>query len=130
MWFWWFMFVCNLLIPVILIIFGRSMWKTSPKDINSLYGYRTKRSMKNMDTWKFAHECCGELWWKMGWIILIASIVVQIPFYHSNEDIVGILGLVLCTLQTIAIFVSIYFTEKALKRTFNDDGIRREVESY
>lgn len=28
-----------------------------PKNINGLIGYRTSRSMRNMDTWNFAHEC-------------------------------------------------------------------------
>ncbi|MDO4554333.1 MAG: SdpI family protein, partial [Lachnospiraceae bacterium] len=27
--------------------------------MNGLKGYRTSRSMKNMDTWKFAHEYSG-----------------------------------------------------------------------
>lgn len=62
MWFWWFMFCCNLLIPAIFIFAGRMMWKHYPKEINDILGYRTKRSMKNIDTWKFAHEYCGRLW--------------------------------------------------------------------
>lgn len=59
MWFWWFMFVCNLLIPILMIVCGRMMWKYPPKEINRGWGYRTKRSMKNIDTWKFAHDYCG-----------------------------------------------------------------------
>lgn len=26
MWFWWFIFVCDLLIPIIMIIVGNMMW--------------------------------------------------------------------------------------------------------
>ncbi|MBO5057040.1 MAG: SdpI family protein [Lachnospiraceae bacterium] len=62
MWFWWFMFVCDLLIPVFMIICGRMMWKNSPKSINGIIGYRTTRSMQNKDTWRFAHDYCGRLW--------------------------------------------------------------------
>ena len=51
MWFWWFMFICDLIIPVVMVIGGRMMWKHCPKHINGMSGYRTTRSMKNMDTW-------------------------------------------------------------------------------
>ena len=78
--------------------------------------------MKNMDTWKFAHEYCGKLWWKLGWIMLIPTIIAQLPFYHSNEDIVGTVGAIICSIQIVVLFMSIYPTEVALKRTFNDDG--------
>ena len=53
MWFWWFMFCCDILIPVTMIACGWMMWKYCPKNINGLVGYRTSRSMRNMDTWKF-----------------------------------------------------------------------------
>lgn len=125
MWFWWFMFVSNMLMPVILLIGGRMMWKHCPKEINSVIGYRTKRSMKNMDTWKFAHEYCGKLWWRMGLLLLFPSILVQLPFVHSSEEIIGTVGIVICTVQVILLVASIFPTERALKRTFTDDGIRR-----
>ena len=125
MWFWWFMFVCNLLIPIILIIAGRMMWKHCPQKINAVYGYRTRRSMKNMDTWKFAHDYCGKLWWKIGWLSLIPSVVIQVPFFNSNEDVIGIMGTIICILQLIILIASIFPTEAALKRNFNNDGTRK-----
>lgn len=125
MWFWWFMFICNLMIPLLMIFLGRWMWKHSPQSINWVLGYRSKRSMRNMDTWKFAHEYCGKLWWKLGWITLIPTIAIQIPFFHNNEDVVGIVGGIICTIHTILLIVSIFPTEAALKKTFHEDGTRR-----
>ena len=98
-----------------MLIAGRMMWKHCPKKINSVYGYRTRRSMKNMDTWKFAHNYCGRLWYKIGCIMLLLSALVQIPFFHSSEDVIGIVGIVLCTIQVVALIVSIFPTEAALK---------------
>ena len=49
------MFLCNLLVPLVMLIGGYYMCKRPPEDINSAMGYRTKRSKKNKDTWKFAH---------------------------------------------------------------------------
>lgn len=125
MWFWWFMFGCNLLVPLLQIFAGRMMWKHCPQSINFVYGYRTSRSMKNMDTWQFAHDYCGRLWWKIGWIILVPTILVQLPFLHSTEDTIGIIGAVICTVQVVVLIASIFPTEAALKKTFLDDGTRR-----
>lgn len=125
MWFSIFMFVCNLLIPVLMIVAGRVMWKNPPKNINGVYGYRTTMSMKNMDTWKFAHEHSGKLWWKAGWIMLIPTILVQLPFMKSNEDIVGTVGAILCTIQCVVLIATIFPTEKALKANFDKSGNRK-----
>lgn len=123
--FWWYMLICDLIIPLVMIISGRMMWKHCPKRINRTVGYRTVRSMKNMDTWKFAHDYCGKLWWKTGWLMIIPSVLLHLPLYHSDENTIGIAGGSLVTVQCIILIVSIYPTEKALKKYFNDDGTRR-----
>lgn len=101
------------------------MWKHYPKDINGLIGYRTSRSMKSKEAWKFAHEYCGKLWWGIGWIMLIPSIIIHIPFYRATYDTIGLVGGILITSQIIILIGSVFPTEKALKRTFTDNGIKR-----
>ena len=101
------------------------MWKRPPQEINSLIGYRTSRSKKNMDTWIFAHYYSGKLWWRIGWIILVPSIIIHLPFYGASDDSIGIVGLILTFIQIAILIGSIYLTEKALKRTFTEEGIRR-----
>lgn len=125
MWFWWFVLICDLLVPLTMIIGGYFMWKHAPKKINGLMGYRTSRSMKNMNTWKFAHEYCGRLWLKIGCVILLPSAAVHIPVYGASDDTIGLGGGVLITIQVIILIVSIFPTEIALKKTFNDDGSYR-----
>ena len=125
MWLWWFWLICDLFIPLVMIVVGRMTWKHCPKNINSLIGYRTTRSMKNMDTWKFAHEYCGKLWWKLGWLIMILTALMYIPLYQSNDNIIEIAGVVLMTIQCTVLIISIYPTEKALKEHFTDDGTRK-----
>lgn len=97
--FWWFMLLCDLLIPIVMVVGGRMMWKHCPKHINGMLGYRTTRSRKNMDTWKFAHDYCGKLWWKIGWLMIIPSALVHIPLYHSDENTIGVAGGILVTIQ-------------------------------
>lgn len=125
MWFWWFMFVCDLLIPILMIISGRIMWKHPPQKINGILGYRTTRSMKNKDTWEFAHNCCGKLWWKTGFMLLIPSVLIHFPFYNRTETEIGIIGSILCPIQCVVMIIPIFLTEQALKRTFTNEGIQK-----
>ncbi|MBQ7337450.1 MAG: SdpI family protein [Clostridia bacterium] len=124
--FWWLMLGTDVIVPVVMIIAGRMMWKRCPRQINSLYGYRTERSMKNMETWKFAHEHSGRLWWRIGWVMLVCSIALLLPFVRSGEVIVTIVGLLVCTAQVIGLIVSVIPTEAALKKKFDEDGNPRE----
>ena len=62
MWMFITMSICNLLIPLIMLLGGYLMYKKPPKEINNVVGYRTKMSKKNKDTWEFAHNYCGRLW--------------------------------------------------------------------
>ena len=123
--FWVFMLICNLIIPLIMVIAGGLMWKRCPKEINRIIGYRTKRSMKNDDTWKFAHSFCGKLWWIIGLIIVVPSGAVMIPFFNSTYEVIGIASVIVVMIQVLALVVSFIPTEIALKRAFNDDGSRR-----
>ena len=119
------LFICNLLVPLLMIIFGRIMYKHAPKSINGVYGYRTSMSMKNEDTWKFAHDYCGRLWYKIGLIMLIPSVLVQLPFVKSSTDTIGIMTVVLETVQICVMIASIFPTEKALRKTFDKYGNRK-----
>ena len=38
--FLWFMLICDLIVPIVMIIAGRMMWKHCPKSINGIVGYR------------------------------------------------------------------------------------------
>ena len=71
--FWVFMLIMNLIIPFTMIGFGNYYVKQAPKEINYISGYRTKMSMKNEDTWKFAHNYCGKLWRIIGCMLLMPS---------------------------------------------------------
>ena len=125
MWFWWYIFISDLLVPVIMVLGGWFMEKHCPGKINSLLGYRTRRSMTNHDTWEFAHRHCGKLWKRVGLILLVATILTHLPFYGSGEDAIGTLSLVVLGIQLAVLTVSIFPTESALKKTFREDGSRK-----
>ncbi len=94
--FWCFMLAMDLIIPLSMIFLGKYFSKRAPKEINMLFGYRTARSMKNQDTWQFAHRYFGKLWYKMGLWLLILSVAAMLPGLGKDKDAVGTLGGILC----------------------------------
>ncbi len=124
MWFWAFMLVVDLLIPLTMICFGLRFEKNPPKEINAAFGYRTTMSRKNKETWKFAHEYIGKLWKVCGWLILLISAIVI--FFALGKDIIGvsIIGGVICVIQIVIMLCTMIPTEIALKKHFDKNGNR------
>lgn len=119
--FWAFLTISNLMIPVLMIVFGRVFIKNPPKTINGIYGYRTSRSRKNQDTWNFAHLYCGKLWWKTGWVMLPLSIIGMVPAVNKGDDTVGRVSGVIVMAECMILFMTIFFVEKALKKKLDTD---------
>jgi len=122
--FWIFMLLMTLLIPISMIGFGYYFSKKAPKEINNVLGYRTSRSMKNKETWQFAHNYFGKLWFKLGLIVLIASIIIMLIQLGQTDDMISLIGSILCMLQIIFLLYPIIPTERALKNTFDEKGQR------
>ncbi len=120
--FWVFMFCCDLLTPALMILSGRWMWKHPPKEVNSLVGYRTRRSMQNEDTWRFANEYAGKLFWKLGIWMLIPSVLLPLVTLGKDESTIADFGVVLLMIQCAIMVAAIFPTEWALKRTFDEEG--------
>lgn len=120
-----FMLIMDLLIPIIMIAFGKYFIKTAPKEINYIFGYRTAMSMKNKDTWEFAHKYIGKLWYIIGLILLPLSIIPLLFVIGKNEDVIGTVGCIITFVQLIPLIGTIFPTERALKRNFDDDGNKR-----
>ena len=123
--FWIFLFIMNLLIPATMIGFGKSFQSHPPKEINSVYGYRTTMSMKNRDTWEFAHRCCGKMWWKIGWGLLAFTVVFMLIIIGKDDDTVSVYAGAITAVQMFFLLLPVYFTEKALKKEFDKDGKKR-----
>ena len=123
--FWIFMLIMDLLIPVTMIGFGSYFMKKAPKEINSVFGYRTSMSMKNKDTWEFAHKYCGKVWYASGIAMLSITVIFMFLVIGKNEECVGRIGGIICGVQLIPLIGSIFPTEVALKKNFDKNGKRR-----
>ena len=123
--FYIYMLLTSLLIPVIMLVFGWIFHRQAPKKINVWYGYRSARSMKNEDTWVFAHQHIGRTWMLVGAVLLVISVIPMIAVYGKDDDTVSVVSLVLLFVQMLPMIMSLIPTERALKKTFDENGIRK-----
>ena len=126
--FWIFMLVMNLLTPLVMIIYGRVFEKKPPKIARSkfAFGYRTVMSMKNEETWEYAHRFFGKLWFRFGIAVGLISIIVLFFFIGKDKDTVGFAGMIICYVQLVAMLLPVIPTELALRRRFDKYGNRRD----
>lgn len=125
--FWIFMLVTSLIIPFTMIGFGKLFTVKAPADINDLFGYRTAMSMKNRDTWEFAHKYCGKLWFRFGAVMLPFSVFPFLCVFGKDIDITGYVGGAVMGVQLVCLILPVFFTEAALKKSFDRNGRRRMI---
>ena len=97
------------------------IWEKTPKEINSIYGYRTKRSTRNIDTWNYANKLCGKIMFVMG-IITIPTIIVEAYYYGKELEAVSISVNIIVGIQLILMLSMIPFVEYSLNKNFDSDG--------
>ena len=120
--FWLFMLCADLLVPAVMIGFGRMFLKNPPRNINASFGYRTAMSMKNQDTWDFAHQYCGRLWYRCGLVMLPLSVVPLLFVLSRDIGVIGNRGLIVAGVQLAVMLGTVFPVERALKRTFDERG--------
>ena len=82
-----------------------------PKKINSLYGYRTPLSMKNIDNWHFAQRLSAQLLIIGGLVLLLTGIIGLL--LNLDEAPINMIGFVMMIIVVIVLFVK---TESAIKK--------------
>lgn len=123
--FWIFMTCCTLLIPVLMVCAGAALRRGKFSTINPVSGYRTRRSMKNQQTWDYAHRECGLLWRRWGSTMLVLTVIAMLLFMGEDTDHIGVVGSVITVLQMIPLFLSIAIVEKKLREKFDENGLPR-----
>lgn len=121
MFFYYFMLICSIFIPILMHIIGIILSKKPPKWINDYYGYRTKRSKMNQKTWDFAQVYIGKIWSRLSLILLLISIVPFIYLTDSKEDTLAVVGFILMMIQVVIMSLTIVPVEKALKKLIDED---------
>lgn len=123
------MMVALFLVPLVMVICGMSYTKRGPKRINKVQGYRTKMSMKNRETWDFAHKYLGDLWFKLGTPLLAVTSVMSLIVFRQSDEKIMFWCTVIVLIHVVVMVIPVYFTEKALKANFDENGKWRSKEA-
>ncbi|MEN1937363.1 SdpI family protein [Paenibacillus sp. 102] len=99
----------SILIGIIFILAALILRKNPPTDINAVYGYRTKRSMKNKDLWNAGNRYSAEVMKQNGVFMILVGSAIGLLFKYTHTTI-AILSLMIILI--IHMFVKV---EKKLK---------------
>lgn len=125
--YWLCMLVIVLIIPVLIMVFGQHFCKEgAPKNINTVFGYRTQRSIKTWESWSYAHNQLGKIWKLTGLILIPVSAGIFALTFKMNVDEISIFTILVQALQIIAIIITIVIVESKLKKNFDERGARTE----
>lgn len=109
------LFMIPILCGVIFVLAGIIMRYSPPKKINSLYGYRTRSSMKNQERWDFAQQYSSKYLMKFGVLLALSGGIGF--FYHPDENIALGIGFGLLLIIVIALYIRV---EAAIKKKFKN----------
>lgn len=107
----------SLIFSFLITGLGWMIEKTPPEKPNGVFGYRTKMSKKNEDTWGEANRYSGKLFKYSGLILIILSIITSLTLQEIGQLVVMLIGVILILFVTLK-------TENHLKSVFDKDGNR------
>ncbi len=108
------LFLINFLTGIIFIIAALIHLKFPPKKINSLYGYRTRNSMKSLEAWNFAQSYSAKLMLRFGGILFLISILLRNINLSKPEYEVVISIFIILFITTLMLMI----VERELKKRF------------
>lgn len=125
-WYQIILFLLGITVPLLILIFGVLMIVRPPRDVKTIVAYRSTMSLKNRDTWYFAHAVCGKLWCVLGVLLLLLSALAQFLILRTgNETLLTISTIALAVIQTLALIGTLPIVERRLKKAFHSNGRRR-----
>lgn len=103
----------SLIIFIAGICFAMAGWlmhKFPPKQINSIYGYRTPRSMRRQESWKEGNRYSSGIMFFIG---LADCFIGFMGIFFTPPELAGAISAL--ALVLISAFLIIFMTEKRLK---------------
>jgi uncharacterized membrane protein len=107
-----------LVLPILLFLVFLSIgWyqsKYPPKSVNSLYGYRTARSMKSQKNWDYAQSMSARMMMAFAYYLGSGLIAVSLIIIHLGFASESIIPMQL-VLMMISLGIMLYRCEKKLE---------------
>ena len=117
----------NYIFPAVCLIAGILLLIKPDVKINSVYGFRTKTSSVNEQTWKYCNTLCGKILVFIG--VISAILVFAVSF--SEIKVFGLFSLaeIVHIIMAVALLLSIPFINHRCKKKYPEfyyvDGLTR-----
>ena len=111
----WVFFIGATAPSILLLVFAWCYKTYPPKNINFIYGYRTRKSMRNQETWDFANRIGARMMYYVG----LSTFFVGTASYLISPK--WALGFSLFFLL-VAMFAGIFWCERQLEINFDKNG--------
>lgn len=112
----------DFVIPIILIVTGRVLWKHPSIDIEIRIGRKSTLRIEDEEKKERIREYCGKLECKLGVVLLIFSVLIHILYLLSSKEVIGILVMILPTVQVLCVFADFILMGRFWKKSFPKDG--------
>ncbi len=123
--FWAFTLITNLILPVLVLMWGIHYGKNgAPKNIEGHSGFRSRRATKSWDAWVFTHKIAAKIWRVMGLIMIPVTVVLMAFTIKLSVEAITIYGAIVFLIQGFAFAGSVIYVEGQIKKNFNDYGVR------
>lgn len=73
---WKILSILSLIVPLAAIFLGLICWRYPPQGPNWLLGFRSRRARAGDESWRFAQQWAGKLWFLLGLVLLFVSLLV------------------------------------------------------
>lgn len=101
---------------ILITVLGSVYFKFPPKEINQLYGYRTRRSMANQKIWDYANSLGSKMMLYLGLTILFFGLLLNF-FYPANTVV-----MITVFIMLVGLGVGMYWCETQLNKRFDKNG--------
>ncbi|SDE81581.1 SdpI family protein [Riemerella columbipharyngis] len=109
-----------LVFDLFIVVIPLLLYLYPPKEINYTFGYRTKRSVMNIDNWNFSQIFFAKRWLLVSVVVILTQLVI---FFTANINltkeppVIPIISMIEFFIGSIFCYFS---TENQLKRMNNE----------
>lgn len=122
---WKILSLLTLVTPFFTLILGLICWRFPPKGPTWALGYRSRRARASDESWLFAQNMAGQIWFCLGLVLLIVSLFVCKGLEAKTIEAMCRSALICILIQDLFLLLSIIPTEVLLMRRFDRFGHKR-----
>ena len=128
MYYWLFISISILLVPLLMLIMGLMCWFCPPKSVCWFFGYRSRRATASDEVWLYAQNLLGKIWTISGSVLLIAAFILSIVLLKRDDVYRSLAALITLGAEIFTLVCIIIPVEIVLYVRFDRFGNARQKE--